>query len=79
MFAKCIHPRSSRCISNSGSGDLVFLRVSDAGNDESSNDADFVVEKVDEQRTIQTIANGIKTSIRKLGNISTKGSKDAEC
>jgi len=74
-----VDPWTIRSISNNGSSDLVFLRVSDAGNEESSNDADFIVEKIDQQLIVQTLANGIKTSIQKLGNMATMGSKDDEC
>ena len=56
----------SRSISNNNNDDLVFLRISDAGDAESRNNTHvFVVEKIDEQMTMETIANGIKESARK--------------
>jgi hypothetical protein len=73
-----VNPWTSRIISNNSNEDLVLLRMSDAGNDESSShNANFVVEKIQNQMTMGTIAKGIKTSIQKLGSgITNLGSKE---
>ena len=51
---------SSRTISNHSNDKVIFLRISDAGDDESQNNADITVEKIDEQGTLTVIKEGFK-------------------
>lgn len=49
-----------------------MLRISDAGDEESENNGNIVVEKIDRQGTIETITNGIKSSMQMLGELRSR-------
>ena len=50
-----------------------MLRVSDAGDEESQNNGNLIVEKIDRQGAIETIKSGIKSSMHKLGDLRQTG------
>ena len=54
-----------------------MLRISDAGDEESENNGNIVVEKIDKQGTIETITNGIKSSIQMLGELRSRSRSEA--
>lgn len=59
-----IPPWTPRIISNNSNDKVVFLRISDAGDDETQNNANIIVEKIDEQGRLSTvIKNGLKKYI----------------
>ena len=62
-----------RSIANNTKDDLIMFRVSDAGDEESQNNGNLIVEKIDRQGAIETIKSGIKSSMHKLGDLRQTG------
>ena len=50
-----------------------MLRITDAGDQESQDNGNLVVEKIDHQGAMETIASGIKSSMQKLGDLRQRG------
>ncbi len=59
-----------RSIANNTKEDLELLWVSDAGDEETENNGNIIVEKIEHQGTIETITNGIKASMQKFGELT---------
>lgn len=66
IFFSLVIISSSRTIINNSNDDVILLRISDAGDNESGNNANLTVEKVDHQSTFQVISEGFKSSIKSL-------------
>ena len=54
-----------------------MLRISDAGDEETPNNGNLIVEKIDRQGAMATITNGIKSSMqRKFGELTRGGGQN---